>query len=260
MIDFGRNILFLIPHPDDEIVAATGYIKKAQRSGSKINALYLTTGCVAQDVLWPWKRRYYNNFVNRRRKEGEEVAARLNLTPLAWSPRPARSLWQNLSAIYREIAEAFTLNAIDQIWVPAFEGGNADHDVVNALSSLFRGRCSILEFAEYNYAKGHAQTHTFLHANGNEDVLKLSPPEQNLKKELLSIYQSEKVNLRYIQLQQECCRPLATYHYEKPPHPGTLWYERFQWVPFKHPGVDFTQGPEVARSLHEFLKQSAHST
>ncbi len=43
-------------------------------------------------------------------------------------------------------------------------------------------------------------------------------------------------------------RPFAGYDYARPPHPGVLFYQRFQWVWPRHPRVDYTpQGDRVVQ-------------
>ena len=74
----------------------------------------------------------------------------------------------------------------------------------------------------------------------------------------LALYKSEKQNLNYVDVKQEAFRPLAIYNYEQPPHPGTLWYARFQWVPFRHPRVDFTKPHEVSETITRFLATVTH--
>jgi LmbE family N-acetylglucosaminyl deacetylase len=252
---FGKRILILVPHPDDEVVACCAAIGQAQQADAKIFTLYLTHGCIARETLWAWQRKNYENYVERRREEAAIVARFLGITSLNWPVRPARHLWQDMDGIHNEILIAIEQNAIDQVWVPAFEGGNPDHDALNAIASLLKDKVSVLEFAEYNFLGGKAQSQNFPAANGNEHVLQLTPEERAIKREALKLYKSEKSNLNYVKTEREAYRPLATYLYNHPPHEGKLWYTRFQWVPFKHPRVDFTKPEEVAQSITKFLKQ-----
>jgi N-acetylglucosamine malate deacetylase 1 len=69
----------------------------------------------------------------------------------------------------------------------------------------------------------------------------------------LALYKSEQKNLGDIDVRYESFRPIANYDYAKPPHEGKLWYERFQWVPFRHPRVDFTKSATVSKAIMEFL-------
>jgi LmbE family N-acetylglucosaminyl deacetylase len=250
---FGKRVLILVPHPDDEIVACTAAISRAHAAGSEIFALYLTHGCIAHDVLWHWERKNYDAAVNLRRAEGEKAATFLNIVPVGWSRRPARHVRLGMAAVHAEIADAIARNNIDQLWAPAYEGGNADHDAVNAIASVFATQMSVLEFAEYNFSGGKAHSQEFPAPNGSEQTITLSLAEQQKKRAALHIYASESGNLNYVKTKRECWRPLATYDYSRPPHKGTLWYARFQWVPFRHPRIDFTKPREVSKAIADFF-------
>ncbi|MFY9288806.1 MAG: PIG-L family deacetylase [Alphaproteobacteria bacterium] len=250
---FGKRILVLVPHPDDEVVACCAALEEAQTQGAEIFALYLTHGCIAEDALWPWHRQYHDIFTTIRLAEAEATAAFLNIKPVGFSNRSARYVWKELKAVQHEIEMAIAAHQIDQIWVPAYEGGNPDHDALNAIGHVLQSKVSVLEFAEYNFFQGKAHSQEFPSTNGTEHIIHLTEAQQKKKLAALSIYKSERKNLNYVDVQRECYRPLADYDYSKPPHPGTLWYARFQWVPFKHPRVDFTKPQDVCSALTHFL-------
>lgn len=250
---FGKKILVLVPHPDDEVVACFETIRMARAAGSQVYALYLTNGCIAKNTLWPWQRWRYERNVARRRTEAEEVARELHITSAGRNSRPARYLWRNLPHVMADVKDAISAHAIDQLWLPAYEGGNPDHDGLNAIGQKFKPSLKVLEFAEYNFHGKTAHSNHFPHPNGTEIIIKLDPNAQAAKLRALQLYASEKSNLNYIGTEQEAFRPLADYDYSKPPHEGTLWYERFQWVPFRHPRVDFTKPAEVSQAITEFL-------
>ncbi len=252
---FGSRILILVPHPDDEVVGCGAAIGRARAQGAEVFTLYLTHGCIARETLWPWQRKYYDASTQRRRAEARDVAEKLGITPVGWSPRPARHLWRHLETVHAEIQQALAAYHIDQIWLPAYEGGNADHDALNAVGAKLarEGFPSILEFAEYNFFNGQTNSQRFLFPNDTEETLTLTPAEQTQKREALKLYASEQQNLNYVAVEREVYRPLAAYDYSQPPHPGTLWYARFQWVPFRHPRVDFTLPDEVSAAIQRFL-------
>ncbi len=254
---FGRSILILAPHPDDEVVACCAAIGRAKAEGAAVSALILTHGCVARQTMWPWARGRYEAVVAQRRSEAERVLAELGATAAGWSDRPARELWRHLEAAVTEIRAAVSNFRIDQLWAPAFEGGNADHDAANAIAARLAAEgLSVLEFAEYNLAGGQVNSHAFPTSVGAEETLQLTPEEQNGKRRALALYASEAPNLSYVKLERETFRPLPDHDYGAPPHPGKLWYARFQWVPFRHPGVDFTQPAAVARALGDYQADS----
>jgi LmbE family N-acetylglucosaminyl deacetylase len=251
---FGKRILIAVPHPDDEVVACAAAIGRARQAGTEIFALYLTHGCIAQEVRWPWDRKHHDAHVARRRAQTEQAAKFLSITPVGWSPRPARHLWRELSKVREEIRVAIAAHGIDQLWVPAYEGGNADHDGLNAVGTQLKQQISVIEFAEYNFFGGNAHSQKFPIHNGTEQTIILTPEERAKKTAALALYKSEKSNLNYVKTERECWRPLAAYDYARPPHPGTLWYARFQWVPFQHPRVDFTKPEDVSAKIVNFLK------
>jgi LmbE family N-acetylglucosaminyl deacetylase len=241
--------LILIPHPDDEVVGCAIAIARARADGAEVSGLYLTTGVPAPERLWPWRRASYASQVERRREEAEHAAAALGISPAAFLDWPSRTLKSHLDEAMAAISRTRAARGIDEIWAPAWEGGHQDHDVANFLAARFAGELPVREFAEYNLAGGRVRSQTFPQPNGTEDVLTLSAEEARFKAELLSIYRSERLNLRYIRLQQESLRPLAPYDYRSPPHSGRLFCERFQWVPIRHPSVDFEPSAAVRATL-----------
>jgi LmbE family N-acetylglucosaminyl deacetylase len=56
---FGRRILVLVPHPDDEVVGVAAAIARARADGARLFALYLGHGCLSRETLWPWQRAGY---------------------------------------------------------------------------------------------------------------------------------------------------------------------------------------------------------
>lgn len=251
---FGKRILILAAHPDDEVVACAASIARARARGATVSVLFLTNGCIAQSALWPWQRKRYDKFVAARRAEGEKAAILLGVLPVGWAERPARSLWKELPVVFREVSETIDRYRPDQLWVPAYEGGNPDHDALNAIGFKCKQRMSVLEFAEYNFFGGEARSNQFVSSDETVRLAELTAEEQADKKKALAVYASEKGNLSYVKTAQESYRPLSLYDYARPPHQGTLWYERFQWVPFKHPRIDFTRSYEVSVAIKDFLR------
>jgi N-acetylglucosamine malate deacetylase 1 len=107
----------------------------------------------------------------------------------------------------------------------------------------------VTEYAEYNFAGGAIRTQSFPSARGAETVLRLTPEEAPGKRDLLALYRSERGNLRHVGTAHETFRPLPRHDYAAPPHAGTLFCERFHWVPFRHPRVDFARHAELRAAL-----------
>ena len=241
--------LILIPHPDDEVVGCAIAMSRARAAGAEISGLYLTTGIPARERVWPWRRSRYAGLVARRREEAQRAAAVLGISPAGFLDWPSRTLKSHLDEAMAAISRTVAERGIDELWTPAWEGGHQDHDVTNFLAAGFAGRMPIREFAEYNLAGGRVRSQSFAQPNGSEDILVLTAEETRFKADLISIYRSERLNLRYVRLERESLRPLAQYDYRAPAHSGRLFCERFQWVPLRHPSVDFEPSSTVRARL-----------
>ena len=249
-----ERILFLAPHPDDELVAAAVSMARTRAAGGAIHILFLTTGVPAPDQLWPWRRADHATRVTTRRSEALRVADALNSVPIGFSEWPSRSLKSHIEQALAWISQCIREYAIEAIWVPAWEGGHQDHDVANFLASHAANGRPVIEFAEYNWAHGSSHWHRFAVPNGTETVLRLTGDEIGAKKRLLAMYRSEKANLGGVRFDQEMFRPLPAHDYGARPHSGPLWRERFHWVGrlIRHPGVDFEPTDRVIETLAKF--------
>ncbi|HXP05221.1 MAG TPA: PIG-L family deacetylase [Stellaceae bacterium] len=248
-----RRVLILAPHPDDEIVSCSVAALRARREGAQISAVFLTTGVPPREVLWPWQRARYEARVARRRDEAERTAALFQFGLGGFSDIPSRRLVSHLDEAAESIERAIDAVAATELWATAFEGAHQDHDAANALAASFRDRLPVWEFAAYNYAGGKVRSNRFLDARGGVVELTASRDEARLKREALALYASERGNLRHIQVREEAYRPLPRHDYSAPPHAGTLFRERFHWVPFRHPRIDFTPSTEIYPALGRWI-------
>jgi len=249
-----RRILVLAPHPDDEVVGCATAIRRARAEGCEIFGLYLTTGVPPLNSLWPWQRGKYRERVARRRTEAVAAASALDIEPLRFSDRPSRSLKMYLHDALAEIRGALRLCGADAVWVPAWEGAHQDHDVANFLGAQIADHLPVLEFAEYNFVGAAVRSQIFPTEIGGETILRLTKEEAVTKRELLALYRSERGNLAHIATEIESFRPLPRHDYATTPHPGKLFRERFHWLPFPHPRIDFEPSERVRAALAEFRK------
>jgi len=250
------RILILVPHPDDEVVGCAVAARRAVLAGRAVLALYLTTGVPPRELLWPWQRRHYAALVARRRAEAEAAAALLGILPVGFAQLPARRLKSALAPTLRRIEEVIAERRIEEVWTPAFEGGHQDHDATNLIASRLKPRVGVSEFAEYHAAGGKIASQRFVSRQGDERELVLSAEEAAFKRRALALYRSERRNLAHVRCERECLRPLGAYDYAAAPHPGRLFYARFQWVPFRHPRVDFDPPAQVYAALARFAAET----
>ena len=253
---FASRILVLIPHPDDEVVGCCAAIGRARRDGAQVFGLYLSNGVPARELVWPWRRGRHAAQVAERWREAERARGQLGMADAGRLDAPTRTLRLRLAAAEDRIARAITDTRAEALWCPAFEGGHQDHDAANALAGRFAGRMTVFEFAEYNNAGGRTRSQEFPAARGGEITLDLDAAEQGFKRSVLGEYASERANLAHIQVAREAFRPLPRHDYARPPHPGTLFYARYRWVPL-HPRVDRTDPALVYRELSAFVAAPA---
>ncbi|MCK6452661.1 MAG: PIG-L family deacetylase [Alphaproteobacteria bacterium] len=249
---YARHILLLAPHPDDEVVGAGAAIGRARAAGHRVFVAFLTTGVPDRSLLWPWQRGGHAARVARRRAEAEEAAALLGFEIAFHQDFPTRTLKAHLGETRQRVLAAIDCHAIEMIWVPAYEGGHQDHDSASFLASTLGGRVPVWEFAEYNNIGGKVRSQEFPCPSGQEIAIALDVREIARKRAALALYPSERGNLAHIQAGRECFRPLAGYDYGRAPHPGVLFYQRFQWVWPRHPRVDYTKPEEVCAALAGF--------
>jgi len=252
-----RRILIIAPHPDDEIVACGIAARRAHAGGARVFVLYLTSGVPPRETAWPWRRRVHDTQIARRRDEALAAAELLGLTLAGFLDIPARRLIAHLDAAAAALDRALTETQAEALWVPAFEGAHQDHDAANALAARFRDSIPVWEFAAYNYAGGRVRSNRFIDARGGVIELHLAREEAALKRRALGLYASERGNLAHIRNAEEAYRPLPRHDYAAPPHPGTLFRERFHWVPFRHPRIDFASSAEIYSALGRWSAASA---
>ncbi|MFZ2004099.1 MAG: PIG-L family deacetylase [Stellaceae bacterium] len=244
-----RRILILAPHPDDEIVACGIAARRARAGGAEVFVLFLTSGVPPRETLWPWQRGKYNRRAERRREEASAATMLLGVQPVGFLDIPSRRLIPHLHAAAAAVDRALRETRAGELWVTAFEGAHQDHDAANALAAGFHGRLPVWEFAAYNFADRKVRSNRFFDARGGVVELRLSREEAMLKRRALAVYASERGNVRHIRVEQEAWRPLPDYDYALPPHPGTLFRERFHWVPLRHPRIDFASSAEIYAAL-----------
>ena len=251
-----RRILVLAPHPDDEIVACGIAARRARLAGARVFVLFLTTGVPEPEVLWPWQRGGHAERVARRREEAHTATGLIG-EPIGFLDYLSRQLRHHLAAAAIETGRMIAECGADELWVPAFEGAHQDHDAANALAAQFADLVPVYEFAAYNLAGGRVRSNQFPDRRDGDRSFELTADEAAMKQRSLACYASERGNLKHIGVKQESWRPLPHHDYGAPPHPGRLFRERFHWVPFRHPRIDFEPSAAVYTEIGRWASGGA---
>ena len=242
-----KKVLFVIPHPDDEIVGSCILIKDFLKK-KKVSIVFLTNGVISPNTNWFWNRKNYKKEVSIRYQEMLKSLANLGVNDFFLQDIPTRTLKSNIDKSYIYLKEIILNKNIDTLFCPAYEGGHQDHDVTNFIVSKLKSHCKVFEFPEYNFYGRTINSNTFFYKNGTEIVIDLDNNQKLFKTKSMNIYKSEKKNLKYINLKQECFRPLASYEYSSPPHDGVLFYRRYSLFSW-HPRVDNNSPIDICNEI-----------
>jgi LmbE family N-acetylglucosaminyl deacetylase len=112
----------------------------------------------------------------------------------------------------------------------AYEGGHPDHDTCSYIAAQVARTLAIevWEMPLYHRAGGHINLQRFVEGQAE---LKLTPTDAEYarKKEIASQYVSQGDVIRAFPALEEKFRRQPAYDYSRPPHPGQLNYEAWQW-------------------------------
>jgi N-acetylglucosamine malate deacetylase 2 len=133
----------------------------------------------------------------------------------------------------KRLAEMFQRLRPSMVFTHAYEGGHPDHDAtaaaVHAAISLLNTPISMIEFAGYHAGANGFESECFFGDPVDVPRRPLTGPERQWKRELLNRYASQAAVLAQFPLQYEPMRLAPQYDFGRPPHSGTLYYERFDW-------------------------------
>ena len=93
-----NNILFIIPHPDDEIVGASIIINRLLKK-KNLFFFFLTNGVISKNQQWYWDRNGHEKKVKRRNKEMKSSISHLGFKKFFLQNIPTRSLKLNIISL-----------------------------------------------------------------------------------------------------------------------------------------------------------------
>lgn len=227
-----RRLLVIAAHPDDETVGATVPIARA----TEVGVLHVTDGAPNEARFRPpdMSREAY---AATRRDEAVRVLSQLDVRPeqilmLGFRDLDASNHLYDLTLRVAEAIEAFRPSVL---LTHAYEGGHPDHDATAFAAAnaerVLRTRTSPMplhmEMALYHgmpaFTVGRflpgADEHTFV----------LDDRELRRKQSMMQTYASQqKVLADFYAVTEERVRLAPVYNFTRPPHEGTLQYERWE--------------------------------
>jgi LmbE family N-acetylglucosaminyl deacetylase len=117
-----------------------------------------------------------------------------------------------------------------------YEGGHPDHDAtafaVHAACARVPAPPTVFEFASYHAADQSEpviEVGEFLPDGEEIDTVELSEESRNAKRRMIACFGSQEHMLRHWPIGIERFREAPAYDFTRPPHPGALYYEHFDW-------------------------------
>ena len=248
------SVMIVSAHPDDETIGAGAQIPRIER----LLIVEVTDGSPARPV-----DAHNAGFATRH----AYAAARRNelLAALHLGGIPSGRVLElgvvdqeaslELSGLTRVILRNIWDFQADAVLTHPYEGGHPDHDacafaVQEACRLMARAHLTSparIEMAGYHAWRGEPEVATietgeFLpYPDCMEIVVALDPAARELKRRMFNCFQSQEGMLSHFHTDSERFRIAPEYDFTRPPHPGRLLYERFDW------GMSGARWRELAR-------------
>ena len=231
------STVIVAAHPDDETVSAGGrlaYLKDC-------TVVNVTDGA-PRDMRDATAAGFPTREAYARARRGE-LAAALALVGIGMDQTRVMGVVDqeaslDLVTLAGHVAETLRELKPDVVLTHPYEGGHPDHDatafaVHAATQLLVRGGApapELIEFTSYHDKHGWMSFFEFLPCGicPTTTVL-LSNRVAAVKRQMVECFVTQQKTIAPFPIELERFRPAPHYDFSAPPHPGTLYYERFDW-------------------------------
>ncbi len=227
----GRTLV-LVAHSDDETVGC-GVLLERMRNPAVV---FATDGAPRDRWFWE-KLGTRESYAQQREREARDALGIAGIHELHFLESARERICDQ--ELFRQLEPAYrSLNAVAERFRPeavlthAYEGGHPDHDACSFLAHELGAEYSLAvwEFPLYHRpADGLIVRQKFMADLHNESVVEPTADEAERKRRMAVAYESQKDVVAEFTPNVERFRPQPTYDYSRPPHPGTLNYEAWQW-------------------------------
>ncbi len=250
------RILIVAAHSDDETIGTGGQLPEWS---DRVSILHATDGA-------PLNLDDAHRAGVETREEYSALRRREMLSAVALAGVPAeRCLQVGLTDQTASHNLAKLATAIDRfvseirpaiVLTHPYEGGHPDHDSVAfaVATAANKTETPVYEFTSYHAGRSGLESGKFLPGGPEPRLYRLAESQKQKKREMFDCFGSQAHMLVHFGLETESFRPAPQYDFSKPPHPGRLHYEQFDW------GVTGAQWRELAASALSDLGLELHAT
>jgi LmbE family N-acetylglucosaminyl deacetylase len=250
----GRTLV-LVAHPDDEVIAFGGLLQRMREPV----VIFATNGSPEDPYFWE-KYGSREAYAAMRRQEALEsmgVVGVKDVVILSEIPGGQnfvdQELFRNLGHAYEVLCDLTQRRLPQALLTLAYEGGHPDHDSCSLLAAQLgkRFRIPVWEAPLYHrLSEGGGAYQHFIEAATEEVDVKPTPAEQEVKRKMSRAYSSQGDFLANFRVEREHVRPQPAHDYCRPPHPGKVNYEVWEWK---------MTAREVCAAFSEFLVQQSET-
>ncbi len=227
-------VLVVAAHPDDEVIGTGG--QWAHWPG--LSVLHITDGAPRRPRDdFPSREAYAA--VRRREAEAALAVAGLGADRLAGLGLADQEASLDLAGLARRLADELRRRHPEIVITHPYEGGHPDHDAaafaVHAACRLLEqdgtAPPAIVEMTSYHGCDGRLVVLEFLPGGADCPVttVTLTDVERAVKRRMLDCHATQRYVLAAFPTGEERFRPAPPYDFTRPPHPGQLYYEQFDW-------------------------------
>jgi|SRR5690242_17372390 len=230
----GRTLV-IVAHPDDEAVGCGAIIQRMREP----LVLFATDGAPRGRYFWD-KFSSREEYAHVRREEARRALGELGVSTLHFlaplddpdNPFVDQDLFLNIPKALEALSEIVANMRPDALLTLAYEGGHPDHDTC-AFLTWWIAREHVLPAWEmplyHRSVDGTSARQEFMIPEGGEVLVDATLDEVERKRRAIRQYVSQGDIMAWFNPAIERLRPQAAYDFSRPPHPGLLNYEAWQW-------------------------------
>ena len=229
--------LIVVAHPDDELIGAGARVAEL----SDVTVAYVTNGAPRNpEVARRHECETVEEYAARRYEEAMAALALAGLSSeqVTWMGIVDGEASLRLVELCLKMAELLDEVRPNVVITHPYEGGHTDHDAtafaVHLACGLLRreGQVApaVFELTSYNGLNGEKVVQQFLpHQRADQErrLIRLDETQSELKQRMFECFGTQQRVLQDFRTTVEEFRPAPRYLFTRPPHEGTLNYERY---------------------------------
>ncbi len=231
------SLAFVVAHPDDEVIGAGAQLPR----WGTAQFIHVTDGAprdLRDAGAAGFSRRCDYALARRRDLESALTLAGLGASPLRQLGVADQEASLNLVGLARALCDLLLEIRPEAVLTHPYEGGHPDHDatafaVQAACNLLQKQDCHppvLVEMTSYHAQDGGLESSRFLPCPDRRVVtIPLTESQREFKQRLFRCFRTQQRVLAAFGFERECFRLAPRYDFTKPPHPGVLYYEQFDW-------------------------------